>query len=41
METNYRRITWSDLEALAVVDGVQLAREGEAIVLRFPWVAAP
>jgi hypothetical protein len=40
-EGNYRKITWGDLEALAAADGAQLAREGDAIVLRFPWVATP
>jgi hypothetical protein len=40
-EAHYRRITWADLQALAAADGVQLAREGEAIVLRLPWLAAP
>ena len=39
-EANYRKISWGDLQALAVADGVQVAREGEQIVLRFPWVAA-
>src|SRR5205085_2062831 len=40
-ELNYRRITWADLDALAAVDGVQLARDGDAIELRLPWVDAP
>ena len=40
-ELNYRRIAWEDLEALAAADGVQLAREGESVVLRLPWLAAP
>jgi hypothetical protein len=38
-ELNYRAIAWEDLEALAAADGVALAREGEGIVLRFPWSA--
>lgn len=37
-EANYRAIEWSDLEALANADGVQLAREGDTITLRFPVV---
>src|SRR3954453_659747 len=40
-ELNYRRITWADLDALATVDGGQLARDGDAIELRLPWVDAP
>jgi hypothetical protein len=35
-DANYRKITWADLQALAAAEGVQLAREGEAVVLRFP-----
>ena len=38
-EANYRKITWQDLEALAAAESVLLSREGEAVVLRFPWVA--
>lgn len=40
-ELNYRALTWEDLEALAAAEGVPLAREGERIVLRFPWSARP
>ena len=36
-EANYRKIDWPDLEALAAADGVQLAREGDSVVLRFGW----
>ena len=39
-EHNYRKITWSDLEALAAVDGVQLARTEQGLVLRLPWLTA-
>jgi hypothetical protein len=39
-EANYRKITWADLQALAAADNVQLAREGEGVVLRLPWMAA-
>lgn len=39
-EPNYRRISWEDLQALAAADGVRLAREGERIELRLPWVEA-
>ena len=39
-EPHYRRIGWSDLEALAAADGVRLEREGEGIALRLPWAAA-
>ncbi|MEJ8837912.1 hypothetical protein [Ramlibacter sp. AN1133] len=38
-EANYRKLEWEDLEALAAADGVQLAREGQRIELRLPWVA--
>jgi hypothetical protein len=38
-EANYRKITWADLQALAAAEGVQLAREGDGMVLRFPWVS--
>jgi hypothetical protein len=37
-EANYRAITWADLQALAAADGVQVAREGGQILLRFPFV---
>lgn len=37
-EPNYRRITWGDLQALAAADGVELARDGERITLRLPWI---
>ena len=39
-EPNYRKLSWDDLEALAAADGTRVVREGERIVLRFPWVAA-
>jgi hypothetical protein len=38
-EPNYRKITWDDLLALAAADGVQVARAGDTVVLRFPWAA--
>ena len=37
-DANYRKIAWADLQALAAAEGVQLAREGDSILLRFPWV---
>ena len=37
-EPSYRKLSWDDLEALALAERTQLAREGEAIVLRFPWL---
>jgi hypothetical protein len=40
-ELNYRAIAWEDLEALAAAEGVPVAREGERIVLHFPWTAGP
>lgn len=40
-ELNYRALAWEDLQALAAAEGVPLAREGERIVLRFPWSARP
>jgi hypothetical protein len=39
-DASYRKITWPDLQALAAADGVELAREGDGVVLRFPWQAA-
>jgi hypothetical protein len=35
-ESNYRKLDWPDLEALAAADGVQLAREGQRFELRLP-----
>ena len=37
-EPHYRKITSEDLTALAVAEGVQLERPGDAVVLRFPLV---
>jgi hypothetical protein len=39
-EPSYRKLEWSDLEALAAAEGVQLARAGDAVELRLPWVTA-
>lgn len=39
-ELNYRKVGWDDLQALADADGVQLQREDDRILLRFPWHAA-
>jgi hypothetical protein len=39
-EANYRRVTWSDLQALADAEGVPLAREEHGLTLRLPWRAA-
>lgn len=39
-EPTYRKLTWSDLEALAAADDVRIAREGHRIELRLPWVEA-
>lgn len=36
-EPNYRKIAWTDLQALADADGVRIAREGQRIELRLPW----
>jgi len=36
-EAHYRKIEWSDVQALAAADNVQLAQEGDAVVLRFAW----
>jgi hypothetical protein len=38
-EANYRSIEWADVQALAAAEDVQLARDGDAIVLRFAWAA--
>ena len=40
-EANYRRITWDDVQALAQADGAAVTREGQGLVLRFPWVERP
>jgi hypothetical protein len=37
-EVSYRKLEWSDLEALAAAEGVQLARTGHGLDLRLPWV---
>ena len=39
-DANYRKITWADLQALAAAEGVPLAREGDSILLRFPWAGS-
>ncbi|WP_428570674.1 hypothetical protein [Ramlibacter sp.] len=40
-EAGYRQISWSDVQALAEADGVEVMREGaERLRLMFPWVAA-
>lgn len=39
-EANYRKLAWSDLQALAAADGVQIARDGDRIELRLPWMKA-
>ncbi|HET8747052.1 MAG TPA: hypothetical protein VFM98_15740 [Ramlibacter sp.] len=36
-EAGYRPLDWSDLEALAAADGVQIARREQRIELRLPW----
>lgn len=36
-EPGYRKIDWTDLQALAAANGVLLAREADAVVLDFPW----
>lgn len=36
-EANYRQLAWSDVEALAAADGVQVARHGAGLHLRLPW----
>jgi hypothetical protein len=38
-EANYRKIAWTDLQALAAADGVELLRDGERIELHLPWMA--
>lgn len=37
-DANYRKITWADLQALAAADGVQIERQGDRFLLRFPWM---
>lgn len=37
-EANYRKLLWSDLQALAGADGVELSREGERYDLLLPWM---
>jgi hypothetical protein len=36
----YRPLTWSDLQALADADGVELARDGAALRITLPWALA-
>ena len=38
-EANYRKITWDDLAALAAAESVEIARDGQSVVLRFPFAA--
>jgi hypothetical protein len=38
-EPGYRKLDWSDLQALAAADGVGLERAGERFELRLPWLA--
>ena len=40
-EANYRRIEWSDLQAMAAAEGVAIARKGQSVQLRLPWAAPP
>lgn len=37
-EAGYRKLEWTDLQALAAADGVEVAREGQRFTLRLPWV---
>jgi hypothetical protein len=39
-EAHYRALEWQDLQALAEANGVRLARDGERLELRLPWVEA-
>jgi hypothetical protein len=36
-EASYRKLEWTDLEALAQAESVQLARGGARVELRLPW----
>jgi hypothetical protein len=37
-EANYRKLEWTDVEAVAAAEGVQVTREGPRFALRLPWV---
>lgn len=37
-EPNYRKLEWSDLQALAAAEGAAVEREGDRIRLRLPWL---
>lgn len=39
-EANYRKLSWSDLQALAEADGVQVTGSAQHIELRLPWVVS-
>jgi len=39
-EAGYRALEWDDVEALAVAEGVELARAGSTISLVIPWARA-
>lgn len=36
-EANYRKLEWSDIEALAAADGVSVQRTGDDVELHLPW----
>jgi hypothetical protein len=36
----YRSLAWSDVQALAAADGVELHREDRGLRIVFPWLRA-
>jgi hypothetical protein len=38
-EAGYRKLEWSDVQALADAESVQLQRDGQSLSLLLPWVA--
>ncbi len=39
-EAGYRKLDWTDVQALAQAEEVQVGREGQALQMLFPWAAA-
>lgn len=39
-EAGYRKLEWSDVQALAEAESVQVQRDGQQLVLLVPWMAA-
>lgn len=39
-EAGYRKLDWTDVQALAQAEEVQVERESQALLMLFPWAAA-